>query len=69
MLARGIPPRDILTQYMARATSPSHGKDANLHFSVPEKGVYAPIAMLGTLVPVVAGMLLAERMQGSAPSA
>ena len=64
MLARGIPPRDILTQYMARATSPSGGKDANLHFSVPEKGVYSPIAMLGTLVPVVAGMLLADRMQG-----
>jgi TPP-dependent pyruvate/acetoin dehydrogenase alpha subunit len=64
VLARGIPPRDILTQYMARATAPSGGKDANLHFSVPEKGVYSPIAMLGTLVPVVAGMLLADRMQG-----
>src|SRR5450759_568694 len=58
------PARDILTQYMARATAPSGGKDANLHFSVPEKGVYSPIAMLGTLVPVVAGMLLADRMQG-----
>ena len=48
VLARGIPARDILTQYMARATAPSGGKDANLHFSVPEKGVYSPIAMLGT---------------------
>jgi pyruvate dehydrogenase E1 component alpha subunit/2-oxoisovalerate dehydrogenase E1 component alpha subunit len=64
VLARGIPARDILTQYMARATAPSGGKDANLHFSVPEKGVYSPIAMLGTLVPVVSGMLLADRMQG-----
>jgi pyruvate dehydrogenase E1 component alpha subunit/2-oxoisovalerate dehydrogenase E1 component alpha subunit len=33
VLARGISPRDILTQYMARATAPSGGKDANLHFS------------------------------------
>ena len=65
VLARGIPARDVLTQYMARATSPSHGKDANLHFSVPEKGVYSPIAMLGTLIPVVSGMLLAERMKGN----
>jgi pyruvate dehydrogenase E1 component alpha subunit/2-oxoisovalerate dehydrogenase E1 component alpha subunit len=65
VLARGIPARDVLTQYLARATSPSHGKDANLHFSVPEKGVYSPIAMLGTLVPVVSGMLLAERMKGN----
>lgn len=65
VLARGIPARDVLTQYLARATSPSHGKDANLHFSVPGKGVYSPIAMLGTLVPVVSGMLLAERMKGN----
>lgn len=65
VLARGIPARDVLTQYLARATSPSNGKDANLHFSVPEKGVYSPIAMLGTLVPVVSGMLLAERMKGN----
>jgi TPP-dependent pyruvate/acetoin dehydrogenase alpha subunit len=64
VLARGIPARDILTQYMARATAPSGGKDANLHFSVPAKGVYSPIAMLGTLVPVVSGMLLGDRMQG-----
>jgi len=64
-LVRGVSARDILTQYMARATSPSHGKDCNLHFSVPEKGVYAPISMLGTLIPVVAGMCLAERMKGN----
>jgi pyruvate dehydrogenase E1 component alpha subunit/2-oxoisovalerate dehydrogenase E1 component alpha subunit len=64
-IVRGVSPRDILTQYMARSTSPSHGKDANLHFSVPEKGLYAPISMLGTLIPVVTGMLLAERLKGT----
>lgn len=64
VLVRGVPARDVLTQYMARSTSPSHGKDCNLHFSVPELGVYAPISMLGTLIPVVTGMLLAERMKG-----
>jgi len=63
-LVRGVSARDVITQYMARATSPSGGKDANLHFSVPEKGIYSPISMLGTLIPVVAGMCLAERMKG-----
>jgi TPP-dependent pyruvate/acetoin dehydrogenase alpha subunit len=63
-LVRGVSARDVLTQYMARATSPSGGKDCNLHFSVPSKGVYSPISMLGTLIPVVAGMCLAERMKG-----
>src|SRR3972149_5665964 len=32
MLVRGFSPRDIFTQYMARATSPTNGKDCNLHF-------------------------------------
>ncbi len=64
-LVRGVSARDVLTQYMARATSPSRGKDANLHFSVPEKGIYAPISMLGTLIPVVTGMLLADRIKGT----
>jgi pyruvate dehydrogenase E1 component alpha subunit/2-oxoisovalerate dehydrogenase E1 component alpha subunit len=63
-LVRGVSARDVITQYMARATSPSGGKDCNLHFSVPEKGLYSPISMLGTLIPVVAGMCLAEKLKG-----
>src|SRR6202051_1808188 len=32
VLVMGFSPRDILAQHMARATSPSGGKDCNLHF-------------------------------------
>ncbi|MBL8115459.1 MAG: thiamine pyrophosphate-dependent dehydrogenase E1 component subunit alpha [Acidobacteria bacterium] len=64
VLTRGISARDVISQYMAKASSPSLGKDGNLHFSNPGKGIYAPISMLGTLFPVVAGMLLAERLKG-----
>ena len=59
----GYTPRDVMTQYMARATSPSGGKDCNLHFGQPERGVISPISMLGALVPVMAGIALAARMQ------
>jgi pyruvate dehydrogenase E1 component alpha subunit/2-oxoisovalerate dehydrogenase E1 component alpha subunit len=59
----GYSPRDVMTQYMARATSPSGGKDCNLHFGRPERGVISPISMLGALVPVMAGIALAARMQ------
>jgi pyruvate dehydrogenase E1 component alpha subunit/2-oxoisovalerate dehydrogenase E1 component alpha subunit len=59
----GYSPRDVITQYMARATSPSGGKDCNLHFGRPERGVISPISMLGALVPVMAGIALAARMQ------
>ena len=63
VLVMGYSPRDVMTQYMARATSPSGGKDCNLHFGQPERGVISPISMLGALVPVMAGIALAARMQ------
>jgi len=63
VLVMGYSPRDVLTQYMARATSPSGGKDCNLHFGRPDRGVISPISMLGALIPVMAGIALAARMQ------
>jgi len=63
VLVMGYSPRDVMTQYMARATSPSGGKDCNLHFGNPDRGVISPISMLGALVPVMAGIALAGRMQ------
>src|SRR5215470_10858724 len=61
VLVMGYTPRDVMTQYMARATSPSGGKDCNLHFGKPDRGVISPISMLGALVPVMAGIALAGR--------
>lgn len=63
ILVMGYSPRDVMTQYMARATSPSGGKDCNLHFGRPDRGVISPISMLGALIPVMAGIALAARMQ------
>jgi TPP-dependent pyruvate/acetoin dehydrogenase alpha subunit len=63
VLVMGYSPRDVLTQYMARATAPSGGKDCNLHFGSPERGVVPPISMLGALVAVMAGVALAARLQ------
>jgi TPP-dependent pyruvate/acetoin dehydrogenase alpha subunit len=63
VLVMGYSPRDVMTQYMARATSPSGGKDCNLHFGRPDRGVISPISMLGALIPVMAGIALAGRMQ------
>lgn len=64
ILVRGYRPRDVFTQYMARGTSPTGGKDCNLHFGSHAKGVVSPISMLGRLIPVMAGVALAGRQQG-----
>jgi TPP-dependent pyruvate/acetoin dehydrogenase alpha subunit len=64
VLTRGWPPRDVLCSYLARATSPNGGKDNSTHFGDIEKtGVIACISMLGTLVPVMAGMALAGKLR------
>ena len=65
VVARGHTSRDILTQYLARATSPTRGKDNSQHFGdVARTGVVGNISMLGTMVPVMAGMALGSRLKG-----
>jgi len=63
-LVRGASPVDILRQVMTKADAPARGRDGFLHFCLPEKGLYSAIAMLGTAVSVVAGMVLADRYLG-----
>jgi TPP-dependent pyruvate/acetoin dehydrogenase alpha subunit len=63
VLVMGYSAREVLTQHLARASSPSGGREGNLHFGRPERGVVSSISMLGALVPVMAGIALAARMQ------
>jgi pyruvate dehydrogenase E1 component alpha subunit/2-oxoisovalerate dehydrogenase E1 component alpha subunit len=65
MLARGVAPREILAQYMAKADGPTGGRDTTLHFGGACRRIVAPSSMLGSLVPVMAGVALAARMRGS----
>ena len=63
VLVKGIKPRDIFAQYMAKAWGPSGGKDLNIHFGDMDKGFIGPISHLGDMIPVMTGLLLAARMQ------
>ncbi|MGH9579950.1 MAG: thiamine pyrophosphate-dependent dehydrogenase E1 component subunit alpha, partial [Terriglobales bacterium] len=65
LLVKGFPARDIMMQYMAKAGSPTKGRDASSHFGdIVERNVCAPISMLGDLIPVLAGVALGARLQG-----
>ncbi len=59
-------PRDVLAQYMAKATGPTQGRDLNTHFGwITEDSVMpSVISMLGDMIPILAGAALAARMQG-----
>jgi TPP-dependent pyruvate/acetoin dehydrogenase alpha subunit len=65
LLVKGFKPRDILTQYMARFTSPTQGKDGTSHFGdLKTLHVVSPISMLGDLIPVMTGVAMAGRYLG-----
>jgi acetoin:2,6-dichlorophenolindophenol oxidoreductase subunit alpha len=63
-LAFGEPLFDILRTYLGKKTGPTKGRDGNVHRGHPRERIYPMISHLGALVSVVAGALLARRMQG-----
>lgn len=63
VLVKGIRPREIFAQYMAKAWGPSGGRDLNIHFGDMEKGFVGPISHLGDMIPVMTGVLLGGRLQ------
>jgi len=65
LLVKGVPPRDIFTQHMAKYTSPTKGKDGTSHFGDLENlHIISPISMLGDLIPVLTGVAMAGRYLG-----
>jgi len=63
MLVRGVRPRDIFTQYMGKATSPTGGKERIHYFGDLSKGIVASLSVLGDMVPVMAGVALATKIK------
>ena len=65
LLVKGVPPRDIFTQHMAKYTSPTKGKDGTSHFGdLDNLHIISPISMLGDLIPVMTGVAMAGRYLG-----
>jgi TPP-dependent pyruvate/acetoin dehydrogenase alpha subunit len=66
IFVRGGEPRHVFAQYMARATGPTKGRDLNVHFGwLSEEGsMPSVISMLGDMVSVLVGAVMAERMKG-----
>jgi len=64
ILVAGAKPSDIIKQYMAKGDSPTRGRELNIHFGHPSRdGFIGQISQLGDMIPVMAGITLAGRMQ------
>ena len=66
ILVRGGRPRDVFAQYMAKAAGPTHGRDLNVHYGwlAEEGSMLSVISMLGEMVAILTGAVIAERMKG-----
>ena len=65
LLVRGFAARDTMMQYMAKADSPTRGRDGTSHFGdIEKRNMVSPISMLGDLIPVLSGVALGARLQG-----
>jgi TPP-dependent pyruvate/acetoin dehydrogenase alpha subunit len=64
MLVMGARPVEVVRQYLARGTSPTRGKELNIHFTDYQRGFIGQISPLGDMVPVMAGVTLSFRQRG-----
>src|SRR5881397_113827 len=63
LLVMGAQPVEILRQYMAKADSPTRGREMNVHFNDLEKGYLGQISHLGDMIPVMAGIALSFKLR------
>ena len=69
MLVKGATPVEVLKQYMAKADSPTRGRELNIHFgdigaAGKTRGFLGQISPLGDMIPVMAGVTLSFKMRG-----
>ena len=63
-LARGVTVGEVFRNFLGRGDGPTRGRDGNMHFGVPSKGVFPLVSMLGDLIPVTVGAALAFKRRG-----
>jgi TPP-dependent pyruvate/acetoin dehydrogenase alpha subunit len=63
MLVQGAKPNEIIKQYMAKADSPTRGRELNIHYGDLVRGFIGQISHLGDMVPVMAGVTLSFKLR------
>ncbi len=62
--AKGVTVAEAFRNFLGKGDSPTRGRDGNMHFGVPQRGVFPLVSMLGDLVPVTVGAALAFKRRG-----
>jgi TPP-dependent pyruvate/acetoin dehydrogenase alpha subunit len=62
-LMKGVSPRAMMSQMLAKITGLSKGRDSALHSGDSELGIFGNTSMLGANLPVAAGLALTFKME------
>lgn len=62
-LVRGVSPRAVMCQWLARGNSPTLGRDGQLHIGDMHHGIAPSISMLGESLPIACGIALTMKMR------
>ncbi|MBI2981554.1 MAG: thiamine pyrophosphate-dependent dehydrogenase E1 component subunit alpha [Deltaproteobacteria bacterium] len=63
-LVRGTTLREVFLQYFCRLSSPTWGRDSNVHFGITSKRTLSFISHMGSLTPVANGIAAAMLYRG-----
>jgi TPP-dependent pyruvate/acetoin dehydrogenase alpha subunit len=67
VLVRGVRPRILFSQYLGRQGAPARGRDGGVHLAQADEhggGLFPISSLLGQMIPILVGAVLADRMQG-----
>src|SRR5262245_35067494 len=64
LLVRGLTPRDIFAQYFCRLTSPTRGRDGNVHIGDTSKKILGFVSHMGSIAVVANGVAAAMKYRG-----
>ena len=62
-LMKGVEPRVMMSQMFGKVTGLSKGRDSALHSGADELGIFGNTSMLGSNLPVAAGLALTFKME------
>jgi len=62
--ARGITVAEAFGNFLGRGDGPTRGRDGNMHFGAPARGVFPLVSMLGDLASVTVGAAFAFKRRG-----
>ena len=61
----GIPANEVMAELMGKATGVSKGKGGSMHMASPEKNMWGGHAIVGSHLPIAAGLALGDQYAGN----